>query len=438
MLIPLLLLAQQAVAFTNVTVIPMDRERTLADQTVVVVGQRITAVGPAGEVKVPAGTTRIDGRGKFLMPGLAEMHAHIPPGNATDADIEKVLAYFALNGVTTVRGMLGAPRHLGYRDRAAKGEVLSPTIYTTGPSLNGSSIPTVEAAIKAVTDQKAAGYDLLKIHPGIKAEVYDAMASTATRLGIRFVGHVPLDVGLRRALAARQASLDHVDGFIEAMVPPTSAVPATQSAFFGYNLVPHVEQSRLAELVQLAKASGTWIVPTQTLFESMMGPTSPDELRQWPEMKYWPSGTVAQWAQSTATTRQQLGFTAGQGEQMNLLRRRIMNALRQAGVPFLLGSDAPQWWNVPGFSLERELQAMVKAGFTPWQALESGSRNVARFFNAEDEFGTVAAGRRADLVLLDANPVEDVGNWSKRAGVMVRGKWIPRQEIAERLNALSR
>ncbi|HEX9164522.1 MAG TPA: amidohydrolase family protein [Gemmatimonadales bacterium] len=438
MLIPFLLLAQQAVAFTNVTVIPMDRERTLANQTVVVVGQRITAVGPADQVKVPDGATRIDGKGKFLMPGLAEMHAHIPPGNATDADIEKVLAYFALNGVTTVRGMLGAPRHLAYRDRAARGEVLSPTIYTTGPSLNGNSVPTAEAAIKAVTDQKAAGYDLLKIHPGIKAEVYDAMAATATRVGIRFVGHVPLDVGLRRALAARQASLDHVDGFIEALVPATSAVPAAQSAFFGYNLVPHVEQSRLAELVQLAKASGTWIVPTQTLFESMMGPNSPDDLRQWPEMRYWPAATVGQWAQSTATTRQQLGFTPAQGEQMNLLRRRIMTALRQAGVPFLLGSDAPQWWNVPGFSLERELQAMVKAGFTPWQALESGSRNVARFFNAEDEFGTVAAGRRADLVLLDANPVEDIGNWSKRAGVMVRGKWIPREEIARRLSELAR
>jgi cytosine/adenosine deaminase-related metal-dependent hydrolase len=438
MLIPALLLAQQAVAFTNVTVIPMDRERTLANQTVLVVGQRITAIGASGEVKIPDGATRIDGRGKYLMPGLAEMHAHIPPGNATDADIEKVLAYFALNGVTTVRGMLGAPRHLAYRARAAKGEVLSPTIYTTGPSLNGNSIPTVEAAIKAVTDQKAAGYDLLKVHPGIKADVYDAMAATATRLGIRFVGHVPLDVGLRRALAARQASLDHVDGFIEAMVPPTSVVPATQSAFFGYNLVSHVEQSRLAELVQLAKASGTWIVPTQTLFESMMGPQSPDDLRQWSEMRYWPAATVGQWAQATANTRQQLGYAPGQGQQMNLLRYRIMTALRQAGVPFLLGSDAPQWWNVPGFSIERELSAMVKAGFTPWQALESGTRNVARFFNAEDEFGTVAAGRRADLVLLDANPLEDVANWRQRAGVMVRGRWLPREEIAKRLDELAR
>lgn len=438
MLIPLLLLAQQAVAFTNVTVLPMDRERTLANQTVVVVGQRITAIGPAGQVKVPDGATRIDGKGKFLMPGLGEMHAHIPPGNATDADIEKVLAYFALNGVTTVRGMLGAPRHLAYRERAAKGEVLSPTIYTTGPSLNGTSVPTVEAGIQAVTDQKAAGYDLLKIHPGIKPEVYDAIAATASRLGIRFVGHVPLDVGLRRALSAGQASLDHVDGFIEALVPPNSTVAATQSAFFGYNLVPHVEESRLAELVQLAKASGTWIVPTQTLFESMMGPDSPDDLRQRPEMRYWPAATVAQWAQATANTRQQLGYTTAQGEQMNLLRRRIMTALRQAGVPFLLGSDAPQWWNVPGFSLERELAAMVRAGFTPWQALESGTRNVARFFNAEDESGTVTAGRRADLVLLDANPLVDVTNWRKRAGVMVRGRWLPREEIARRLDELAR
>jgi hypothetical protein len=438
MLVPLLLLAQQAVAFTNVTVLPMDRERTLANQTVVVVGQRIAAIGPAAQVKVPDGAVRIDGKGKFLMPGIGEMHAHIPPGNATDADIEKVLAYFALNGVTTVRGMLGAPRHLAYRERAAKGEVLSPTIYTTGPSLNGTSVPTVESGVQAVLEQKAAGYDLLKIHPGIKREVYDSIAVTARRVGIRFVGHVPLDVGVERALAAGQASLDHVDGFIEGLVPPNSAVPATQSAFFGYNLVPHVEESRLVGLVRMAKASGTWIVPTQTLFESMMGTNSPDQLRQWPEMRYWPAATVAQWAQATATTRQQLGYTAAQGAQMNLLRRRIMMALRQEGVPFLLGSDAPQWWNVPGFSLERELVAMVKAGFTPWQVLESGTRNVARFFNAEDEFGTVAAGRRADLVLLDANPLDDVANWQKRAGVMVRGRWLPREEIARRLDELSR
>ena len=438
--LPSALLAQagRPTAFTNVTVIPMDRERVIADQTVVVRGQRIVAMGPASEVAVPVDAVRIDGRGKYLMPGLGEMHAHIPPGQASDADIEKVLAYFALNGVTTVRGMLGAPRHLAYRDRAARGEVLSPTIYTTGPSFNGTTAPTVEAAVRMVTEQKAAGYDLLKIHPGVPREVYDSMAATARRLAIRFVGHVPLDVGLERALRQGQASLDHVDGLIEALVRDGSAVKPTESAFFGANLVDYVDESKLPALVALARASGTWIVPTQTLFESMAGPETPEALAQRPEMKYWPSRTVAQWVQATATTRTQLGMTTEQGQQMNQLRRRIMKALYQGGVPFLLGSDAPQWWNVPGFSIERELAAMVRAGFTPYQVLEMGTRNVARFFGAEEEFGTVAAGKRADLVLLDGNPLDDVANWKRRAGVVVRGAWHDREEIGRRLDELSR
>jgi len=438
--VPSLAFAQGArtTAITGVTVVPMDQERILPNHTVIVEGQRIVAVGPASEVRVPQGAVRIDARGKYLMPGLGEMHAHIPPGQATDAEIEKVLAYFALNGITTVRGMLGAPRHLDYRQRAARGELLSPTIYTTGPSFNGTSAPTTDVAVRMVTEQKSAGYDLLKIHPGIRREVYDSIAAAAARFSIRLVGHVPLDVGLERVLQHRQASIDHVDGFLEAMVRDGSPVAATQSAFFGANLVDHVDESKLPALVALARASGTWIVPTQTLFESMAGPETPEALAQRPEMKYWPASTVAQWVQATGNTRNQLGLTEAQGRQMNVLRRRIMKALYDGGVPFLLGSDAPQWWNVPGFSIERELAAMVRAGFTPYQAYEMGTRNVARFFGAEREFGLVAPGMRADLVLLDGNPLEDVANWQKREGVMVRGKWYDRVEIARRLADLSR
>ena len=197
--------AQQpaALAILNVTVIPMDRERTEADQTVIVRGDRIEALGPAASVTVPPGARRIDGRGKFLIPTLSEMHAHIPPGNATEAEMERVLALYAVNGIGTVRGMLGAPQHLPLRDRANRGEILSPWIYTSGPSFNGSSASSVEVAVRMVKDQKAAGYDFLKIHPGVKRDVFDAMAAAADAAGIRFAGHVPLDVGLMRALEAR-------------------------------------------------------------------------------------------------------------------------------------------------------------------------------------------------------------------------------------------
>lgn len=425
---------EQVSAITNVTVIPMDGERTLANQTVIVRGQRIAELGPSDRLKAPSGARVIDGRGKYLMPGLAEMHGHIPPGDgATDANITKVLAYYALNGVTFVRGMLGDPKHLPYRDRANRGEILSPTIITTGPSLNGQSLPTIEAAIKAVTDQKAAGYDLMKIHPGIARPVYDSMAATARRLGFRFAGHVPLAVGIRNALEQGQWTIDHVDGYVEGLAPAGAA-----SQFFAFNLVSQVDMSTLAGLVTATKRAGAWIVPTQSLFESMMGGMSIDQLAAMPEMKYWPAATVDQWKQATTNNRQQLGVNAASSKAYLDLRRTIMQALYKGGVPFLLGSDAPQWWNVPGFSVLREMEAMVKAGFTPYQILESGSRNVAKYVNQESEFGTVAAGKRADLVLLNANPLTNVTNWSQRAGVMVRGKYYDAVEIERRLAELNK
>jgi imidazolonepropionase-like amidohydrolase len=364
---------------------------------------------------------------------MAEMHGHIPPGaGATDASISKVLAYYALNGVTFVRGMLGDPKHLPWRERANKGEILSPTIITTGPSLNGNSIPTVEAAIRAVTDQKNAGYDLMKIHPGIKRDVFDSMAATARRLGIRFAGHVPLAVGINDALAQGQWTIDHVDGYIEGLAPA-----GAESQFFAFNLVSQADLSKLPALVAASKKAGTWIVPTQSLFESMLGTRTPDELVALPEMKYWPAATVAQWKKNTIDTRRDLGVTPETSRRYNELRRNVMQALHKGGVPFLLGSDAPQFWNVPGFSALREMEAMVKAGFTPYQVLESGSRNVARYVNQESEFGTVAAGKRADLVLLNGNPLTDVANWGNKAGVMIRGRYYTAGEIQAKLQELN-
>jgi cytosine/adenosine deaminase-related metal-dependent hydrolase len=144
------------VAFVDVTVIPMDRERVLPGHTVVVRGDRIAVVGPSNRVKVPGGSRKVDGRGKFLIPGLAEMHAHIPGGDAPDSVLSSTLFLYVSRGVTTIRGMLGHPKHLDVRARAARGELLSPTIYTSGPSLNGKSVPTPGAAVRSVTEQKAA------------------------------------------------------------------------------------------------------------------------------------------------------------------------------------------------------------------------------------------------------------------------------------------
>ena len=425
------------VAFVNVSVIPMDRERTLPGQTVMVRGDRIVALGPSDRVKLPVGGIKVDGRGKFLIPGLAEMHAHIPGGDAADSVVQRTLFLYVSGGITTIRGMLGHRRHLDLRARAARGELLSPTIYTSGPSLNGSSVPTPGAAARMVAEQKAAGYDFLKIHPGIAGEAFDTLAATAQRLGIRFAGHVPLDVGLTRALETGYATIDHLDGYVEAMVGEGSPVTSAQSQFFGLNLGQHLDESKLQALVEATREAQVWNVPTQVLMENLvLGETA--ELAQRPEMRYVSRATLSRWAAEKSSLLSEAGASPESARRVMNVRRKLIKALHAGGAGLLLGSDAPQDYNVPGFSTHRELQSLVAAGLTPYQALETGTRNVAVFYGTLRTTGTVAVGKRADLVLLEANPLVDVKNTSRRAGVMLRGRWLPKAEIDRRLAAMAK
>jgi imidazolonepropionase-like amidohydrolase len=420
---------QQAavVVFEGVSVIPMDRERVLANQTVVVRGDAIATMGATGQVPVPDGATRVDGQGRFLIPALAEMHAHVPGGQAT-TDAERVLFLYVANGVGTIRSMLGDPAHFTLRDRARKGEIVAPTMHLSGPSFNGQTAPTPAAATARVLEQQKAGYELLKIHPGVPRAAFDALASTAGTAGIPFAGHVPADVGLARALEARYSTIDHLDGYIEALAGP--GAPAAQS--FGINLVDRVDESRIPALVAETRMAGTWNVPTQILLENWFGPDDAEAMRQWPEIRHANPSDVAQWV---ATKRKNAAaYSAAQRERFIALRRRLIKALHDGGAGILLGSDAPQVWNVPGFSIHRELATYVASGLTPYEALATGTRNVAMHYGTLDRTGTVEAGKRADLVLLQGNPLQDIGNTTRIDGVMIGGRWLPRSELDRRLN----
>jgi imidazolonepropionase-like amidohydrolase len=376
---------------------------------------------------VPADATRVEGRGKFLIPALAEMHAHVPGGQATETAVERVIFLYAANGIGTIRGMLGHPRHLPLRDRLAKGELFGPRLWTSGPSFNGNSVTSPEAARQMVKDQKAAGYDFLKIHPGLSRASFDAMDATADGLGITYSGHVPLDVGLQRALEAKYATIDHLDGYIEALAPAGSPPSET----FGLNLVLQADESKIPELVARTKAAGVAQVPTEILLENWLGTHSAETMAAWPEMKYAQPGEVQKWTEIRKKFEQ---VPAEQRQKVIAIRRRLIKELHAAGVPILLGSDAPQVWNVPGFATHRELGTYVAAGLTPYQALVTGTRNIAAFFNIEKEAGTVATGKRADLVLLDANPLADITNTTKIAGVMLGGKWMSKEDIQKKLD----
>src|SRR5688572_3033319 len=243
--------------FTGVSVLPMDREEVLANQTVIVENGRITYVG--ARRAAPAGATVIDGRGKFLMPGLAEFHAHVPSGGQA-AHAHRTLSLYALAGVTTARGMLGAPMHLALRDSIADGKLFGPRLFTSGPSFNGNSVTSPERAIAMVREQKEAGYDLLKIHPGVPRAAFDSLAATANRLGIPFAGHVPLEVGLDAAITAKHSTIDHLDGFIEAMYSGPAPLTAQRNGFFGLGIVRELDMSRFQSIVDRVRTSGVTMV----------------------------------------------------------------------------------------------------------------------------------------------------------------------------------
>ena len=336
--------------------------------------------------------------------------------------MQTLLRQYVDGGIGLVRGMLGHPRHLELRSRAASGAIVSPVIVTSGPSLNVNSVPSADIAAKLVREQKQAGYDLLKIHPGITRDAFETLAATAKEVGIRFSGHVPVDVGVYRALELGYETIDHLDGYVEALAGQVGK----PSQFFGVNMIAAIDESKIPDLVAKTKAAGTWMVPTEALIENVAGTISLDELKARPEIvKHATADQIAQW------TKTKEGLAAGvplaDRQRFIETRRKLIRALHAGGVPFLLGSDAPQMWNIPGFSVHRELQALVASGLTPYQALQTGTVNVARFYRRERTAGTIAVGKAADVFLVTGNPLENISRTMDIVGVMLRGKYYERK-----------
>ncbi|MEM8485548.1 MAG: amidohydrolase family protein [Bacteroidota bacterium] len=408
-------------AFKNVHVVPMDAERIMENQTVLVVGDRIHSISDAASAKIPDGAQTIAGDGKYLMPGLAEMHGHIPPPNQSDAYIASVLFMYVANGITTVRGMLGHDGQLAIKARANASEIISPTLYLAGPSFNGGSVNSPEEAVEKVKLQKAEGWDLLKVHPGLTREEFDAMAETANELDIRFGGHVPAEVGLAHAIAMGQETFDHLDGY--AIHVDGTNKPASDEA--------------IAEVVKLTVDSGAWVVPTMVLWEHLYGVTPMEAVSDLPELKYMPRQIVASWMNSHRSRLANPGLDLVTSGHRIENRNRILRALNEGGARILMGTDAPQQFSVPGFSIHIELARMADAGMSPFEIFRTGSVYVGDYFKEQDTFGLVAAGHRADLVLLDKNPLENVGNLKAPAGVMTRGRWLSAEDIEAELSSIA-
>ncbi len=427
-------------AFVGVTVLPMDRAGALENQTVVVVGDEIREVGDAADIVVGTGATVIDGAGRFLMPGLAEMHAHVPPGADPPRDaIEDILFLYLANGVTTIRGMLGSEYQIPLADEIADGDILGPTFYVGAPSINGNSAPTPERAEELVREHAALGYDLQKIHPGVSLQTWDHLTDVAAEVGLTLGGHVPSDVGLVHAIESGMSTVDHLDGYVQAVASDDVVAQVnTGQPISLEGLVAGVDEEKIATIVALTVEHDVYLVPTMYLWENLYGTADPEPFLNQPEMRYVSEGQREAWR------RQAAPGPRGSPDVVRAfidLRNRILHDLADAGAHVMMGTDSPQMFNVPGFALHREIAVMSEAGLSNQQVLESGTVTVGRYvrdhLGIDDEFGTIAEGQRADLVLLASNPLDDLANLTDRVGVMVRGSWLDRAEIDRGLEAIA-
>jgi len=421
---------QPVVAFVNVNVVPMDSEQVLEDQTVIVRDGAIESLGASDQIEAPAEALIVGGRGKYLMPGLVDMHVHI--------QYEDDMLLWVANGVTSVRNMWGNTGKMlqfGFTDQLAlrkqieQGALFGPTIYTAGPVMEGSPafhplaevFNSPEAAMESVAWQKAQGYDFIKVYDHLSPETYQAITETARENDIPVVGHVPFAIELEGVLAGGQQTIEHLTGYID----PDAA-----------KLI--IPEDQLDEYAVKTREAGVWNVVTLSEYpKSKQTPEGFERLQNQPGIIYLSPGTrMLSPFLYLMTSKSHTYAGEDYPERIADLNRRMVVALHEAGAGILLGTDAAQAYHIPGFSIHEELVMLVEAGLGPYEAIEAGTRNAADAMGKSDEFGTVEIGKRADLILLEDNPLDDVGNIQKRDGVMVRGRWLTEEQLQSMLDGL--
>ena len=409
---------EKVYAVVDVNVIPMDRERVLAHQVVIVREDRIASMGPIGVVRVPRGAIRIDGRGRYLIPGLFDMHVHVE--DTTD------LLLFLAKGFTTVRNLEGRPEHLEWRRLIRAGRLLGPDLFTSGPFTNLPQIATPNDARNAVLAQKAAGYDEIKIHGSLRPEAYDTLCATARRAGIPIVGHAPRNLPFDAMVHCPQIEISHAEEFVY--------------SYFAYDVSDSAAR-RLPQAADSAKRAGMHVTATLVTYRRILAQVENlDSLMAVTPVRYVRPAELVTWQRDNNRYVRNWG-AAG----LPKLRARwqfqvqLVRALFHAGVPVMVGSDAigPMW--VPGWASQEELRIFVNdVGMTPYEALRAATTIPAAFLGESNKVGTITIGKQADLVLLEGNPLADIRDAERIAGVMVRGRWLARTEIMQRLDAVAR
>ena len=440
-------LARDNFIITNVSVIPMTSDTVIRDASVLVRNGRIAELGRTATVRAPAGTRTVDGRGKFLIPGLADMHAHL---YADENAVHDSVAPFELgvmlaNGVTTARLMIGTPEHFALRRGVENGSIAGPQLWVASPQfagradINSRVITTPEEARIAVREMKNAGYDFIKLTLFITRPVYDAIVDEARRSNIPVVGHVDPQVGVARALEAGQ-QIEHHDNYLESILADSSPIKTSVSdrgVFFPQNWqsLDHIDDRKLAAIAGATARANVFTTPTLYFFlHTMAIRHSDEEIRARPDWAFTPPSVRT----SYMAARERYWSTAASEQRRQRyvqVRNKLVKAIVDSGGKIMAGSDAPGWLLAYGYTLHRELEAMVDAGLSPYQALLTATRNPAEFLNATSEWGTLERGKRADMILLSANPMESIRNTTKIEAVSLGGKWFPVDSLQRMTNA---
>lgn len=423
--------------FTGASLLSMTGEQAAPtpNQDVLVCGIRIRAVGATGTLNVPEGTERVDVGGKVIMPGLVDGHVHL----FAPLDLQLNLVW----GVTTVRNLFGNPLTLNLREQTAAGRMWGPRVVTAGPIVDGdpavwpgsAAVSSADAARAAVKEQVEAGYDFIKVYSLLDPAPFYAAIEAADAAGVPVGGHVPSSVSLRDAAAAGMDFIEHLTGFLPALQADDSTwsrMSEEERAKLGrYRAialqVDGFDPSKLPEVAEWMIENDVWNIPTFVVIERITAPL--ERKQEWlashPQMPTVSGGTRSFWDPSTDFRLQDVPAEDLAARHRSAeLHLPIVKALHEAGAELMLGTDTPNPFVFPGYSVHEELQRFVDAGLTPWQALRTATVQPARFFGEEESSGRVMPGFVADLLLLDANPLDDIANTRKVAGVVTRGRWL--------------
>jgi hypothetical protein len=426
------------IAFVHASVVTMHGDEILRDRVVVVRGSQIVSVSPRDGVTMPEGVTQIDAHGGYLLPGLADMHVHI---NGSED-----LTLFIAAGVTTVRNMAGSPLIISGRAQIERGEVFGPTIVTAGPIVDGdppiwpgSTVLTNEAdAERVVVEQQKAGYDFIKVYSKLPAPAYRALASAAKQHQMSFAGHVPTSIPLREALSSGQRSIEHLEGYLPALLKD-GVTPGRMGSLIKLIvfLAENVDDKKLPAVVRDTAASSTWNCPTLVIRDRLGRMDDPAALARsvrWAE--YVSSWRRARWdpkADFRLASNTPADFVAFR--KATLVHDRIVAALYAAGAKLLVGTDVGNPFTVAGASLHDELELFVHAGVPRAATLRAATAGAAEFLGRPGAFGVIAPGARADIVLSSTNPLEGPIAIPP-SGVMLRGTWLDQARLQAALDGL--